>query len=208
MASQISEISKIYTSRYNLLTQLGDRGYDVSEYLGFSVNDIQVMTDNDARDMLVSNSKEHNVYVKYYLKSSLRPNFIKDLVEELFEIDEILKCETDQIIILTKADPNDTIKATLSQLYDKHGVFVTVYPIKRLMFNILEHDLVPEFTILSSKQKEDLYKELNIMSDTQLPEMSRFDPVSLAIGFRPGDVCKIIRKSKTAITSVYYRICV
>lgn len=208
MASQISEISKIYTSRVNLLTQLGNRGYDVSDYIGFSVSEIQIMTDNDERDILVSNSKGHKVYVKYQLKSSLRPNNIKDLVEELYDVEEELTRETDQIIILTRSDPNDTIKSTLTQLYDKYGYFVTVYSIKRLMFNVLEHELVPEFTILSNDEKIALYKELNIMSDSQLPEMSRFDPVSLAIGFRPGSVCRIIRKSKTAIQSVYYRICV
>ena len=208
MASQISEISKIYTSRVNLLTQLGNRGYDVSDYIGFSVSEIQIMTDNDERDILVSNSKGHKVYVKYQLKSSLRPNNIKDLVEELYDVEEELTRETDQIIILSRSDPNDTIKSTLTQLYDKYGYFVTVYSIKRLMFNVLEHELVPEFTILSDDEKIALYKELNIMSDSQLPEMSRFDPVSLAIGFRPGSVCRIIRKSKTAIQSVYYRICV
>ena len=208
MASQISEISKIYTSRVNLLTQLGNRGYDVSDYIGFSVSEIQIMTDNDERDILVSNSKGHKVYVKYQLKSSLRPNNIKDLVEELYDVEEELTRETDQIIILSRSDPNDTIKSTLTQLYDKYGYFVTVYSIKRLMFNVLDHELVPEFTILSNDEKIALYKELNIMSDSQLPEMSRFDPVSLAIGFRPGSVCRIIRKSKTAIQSVYYRICV
>ena len=208
MASQISEVSRIYTSRYNLLKQLEQRGYSVSEYLGFSVNDIQIMTDNDARDMLVSNSKGHKVYIKYHLKKSLRPNTIKDLVEDSYDIEEELKRETDQIIILAKSDPNDAIRGTLTQLYDIEGYFVSVYSIQRLMFNVLEHDLVPEFTILSSDEKKALYDELNIMSDSQLPEMSRFDPVSLAIGFRPGNVCRILRKSKTAITSVYYRICV
>lgn len=33
-------------------------------------------------------------------------------------------------------------------------------------------------------------------------------PVALAIGMRPGDVCKIDRPSKSAIHSTYYRVCV
>ncbi len=48
----------------------------------------------------------------------------------------------------------------------------------------------------------------NIMNDTQLPEISRFDPVAKAICIRPGEVCEIIRPSKTSIKSTYYRICV
>ena len=48
----------------------------------------------------------------------------------------------------------------------------------------------------------------NIMHDGQFPDVSRFDPVAQAIGIRPGHVCEIIRQSKTAISSPYYRICV
>ena len=46
------------------------------------------------------------------------------------------------------------------------------------------------------------------MDDNQLPEISRFDPVAQAIGMRPGNICEIIRPSKTAIYAPYYRICV
>ena len=40
-----------------------------------------------------------------------------------------------------------------------------------------------------------------------MPQISRYDPVAQAIGLRPGQICKITRPSKTAITSNYYRIC-
>ena len=46
------------------------------------------------------------------------------------------------------------------------------------------------------------------MSDSEFPELSRFDPVAQAIGIRPGQVCKITRASKTAIEAPYYRICI
>ena len=56
---------------------------------------------------------------------------------------------------------------------------------------------------------EILKKELeyNIVDDSQFPKISRFDPVAMAIGIRPEELCKIIRPSKTAIESNYYRIC-
>jgi DNA-directed RNA polymerase subunit H (RpoH/RPB5) len=41
----------------------------------------------------------------------------------------------------------------------------------------------------------------------QLPNISRFSPVAQAIGLRPDQICKIIRPSKTAINTVFYRIC-
>ena len=46
------------------------------------------------------------------------------------------------------------------------------------------------------------------MNDSQLPEISRYDPVALVIGLRPGEVCKIIRPSPTAITTEYFRLCI
>ena len=47
----------------------------------------------------------------------------------------------------------------------------------------------------------------NIKEDSEIPTISRYDPVALAIGMRPGEVCKIERPSKTAIMTNYYRIC-
>ena len=43
---------------------------------------------------------------------------------------------------------------------------------------------------------------------TLFPDISRFDPVARVIGLRPGQVCHIIRPSKTAIEANYYRVCI
>jgi len=46
------------------------------------------------------------------------------------------------------------------------------------------------------------------MTVDQLPMIDRFDPVAIAIGMKPGQICEITRKSATAIVSIYYRHCV
>jgi DNA-directed RNA polymerase subunit H (RpoH/RPB5) len=61
--------------------------------------------------------------------------------------------------------------------------------------------------MLESEVKE-IIKKYNISDRSLLPDISRFDPVARAIGLRPGNVCHIIRPSKTAIETNYYRICV
>ena len=43
--------------------------------------------------------------------------------------------------------------------------------------------------------------KFNIKDNSQMPGISRFSPVSLAIGIRPGEICEILRKSKTAISA-------
>ena len=75
-----------------------------------------------------------------------------------------------------------------------------------LQYNVLEHELVPKHEVVVDKEK--VFRTFNIKNDQHVPEISRFDPVALAIGLRPTQLCKIYRKSRTAIESEYYRICV
>ena len=75
------------------------------------------------------------------------------------------------------------------------------------MYNILDHNLVPEHKIIKDEVKEEIKKKYNMKSDYEFPQISRFDPVAVAIGLRPGKVCEITRKSPTSIESKYYRLC-
>ena len=72
-------------------------------------------------------------------------------------------------------------------------------------FNILEHDLVPKHTILNEDEKKELLEKFKI-KPKQLPKVLINDPVVKAINAKEGDILKIIRKSATAGTSIYYRI--
>ena len=84
---------------------------------------------------------------------------------------------------------------------------VSLLNIKRLQFNILNHDLVPTHTKLTDTEKEEVKSKYNILDDKQIPDISYFSPVSLVMGFRPGDLIHIKRKSRTAIETDFYRIC-
>jgi DNA-directed RNA polymerase subunit H len=95
----------------------------------------------------------------------------------------------------------------MTNLYIKDKVFCTIMTLKQLQFNILDHSLVPLHRILSESEVATIKENYNIIQDSQFPEISRFDPVAKAIGMRPGEVCEIIRGSKTAITTKYYRLC-
>ena len=76
----------------------------------------------------------------------------------------------------------------------------------RRKFNILEHSLVPPHRALSHDEALTIKNKYNV-SDQQLPNISYFSPVSLVMGFRPGDIIEINRKSRTSIRYFYYRIC-
>lgn len=115
----------------------------------------------------------------------------------------------DTLIVVIDDEPNDTILARMRYLYDRDGIFVIIHNIKRLQFNILKHELVPSMRVLTEKETQDFQRKYNLKDLTKdLPEISRFDPQALAVGVRPGQVCKIGRDSATALYYEYYRVCV
>lgn len=97
--------------------------------------------------------------------------------------------------------------ARMKYLFDHSGIFVVMHYIKRLQYNVLNHELVPRATVLTEKEVDELKVKYNFKSKDKLPEISRFDPQALALCLRPGDVIKIDRKSNTALDYNYYRYC-
>ena len=73
---------------------------------------------------------------------------------------------------------------------------------------ILQHNLVPEHIILSEEEKKEVIEKYAGGDPYKLPYILVSDPVVQAIGAKPGDVIKIIRKSPTAGVSIYYRLVV
>jgi DNA-directed RNA polymerase subunit H len=167
------------------------------------------MFSNKQLDMLVTNENSDNkAYVKYYLDAKqMRPQYLDEIIEDLFLVDTVLTKE-DTLVIIVDSEPNDTIIAKVNYLYNHDGIFVVIHNINRLQFNILEHNLVPPIKILTESETVQLLKNYNLKDVTQLPEIGRFDPQSLAILLRPGQVCEIERKSVTAMKYEYYRVCV
>ena len=211
MDSEPGIISKFYTSLNTLLDILENQGYDVSEYKGMSIQQAAIMYKTGQSDLLLTGPKG-KVFVKYQLGVSLKVNALETMIETFYEIgtddagNPILTKE-DQLIIIVKDEPNDTMRYKLSRLFSDRGIFVTVLNLKRLQYNILEHEVVPKHTVLIEEEKQSIMKLYSI-DDKQFPEISRYDPVAMLIGLRPGMVCCIDRKSKTAVTSKYYRICI
>ena len=208
-------ISKIYKSRNIILKILKSRGFNVDDWSDFSVTEVQAMFNNKELDMLLENpTTKKKVYVKYHLSgtkggtsmSRLGTSHIYDYVDDLFDIEDVLT-SNDDLIIISKDKTNQTIKDLIEQLFIKDKKFVNIYNFHDYLFNVLEHEMQPKFRILSEEEKQKIMKQYNITKDKEFPDISRFDPVSQAIGIRPGEVMEITRSSPTAVKSVYFRIC-
>jgi DNA-directed RNA polymerase subunit H (RpoH/RPB5) len=211
--SNSNRILSIYRSRDTLLKFMEKLNYNTLEYKEFSINEVDAMFANSQLDMLLTNTSDNKkVYIKYYFTSKtvskqIRPNNLDTIIEDLYDIENVLS-KDDTLIIVIDEEPNDSIITKVKYLYEKDGVFVVIHNIKRLQFNILNHSLVPYVEILPENAVEELKKTMNIKDVKQLPEVSRFDPVSLAIALRPGQVVKYVRGSQTALKTDYYRVCV
>jgi DNA-directed RNA polymerase subunit H len=216
MTSQNSSaiISTVYTSRNIILDLMGKQGYNIEDYGNFSVNEVNSMKQNNQLDMLLEKKEENpvtkrknKIYIRYYLGKTIRPSNLQEMIDDLFNLEEILK-KDDTLFIIIKDEINETLTNELKHIWESDGIFIVIENIKRLQFNILDHDLVPEHTIVPESEVVNIMKKYNITDKIQFPDISRFDPVARAIGLRPGQLCHIVRPSKTAIRADYYRICI
>jgi len=205
--TQSGQIIETYNSRKTIIDLLEAQKYDVSQYKDFGINEVNTLFQTKQMDMLLrKTSEDKKVYVKYHLAKSLRPVNLYEYIEDLFTLEEVLN-KKDDLIVIMKDEPNDTIRKTLTNIWEQDGIFVIVINIKRLQYNIMNHQLVPPHIVLSKEEAEEVKRKYNILDNSQMPDISRFSPVSQVIGIRPGDICRIHRPSKTAIKAEFYRVC-
>jgi len=155
----------------------------------------------------VEEGKTKKIYISYYLGKGLKPANILEMIDDLYNLEEVLTIE-DTLMIITKDDMNETMTNLLKHIYEKDKKLIIILNIKHLQFNILENVLVPPHRVLTSVELDTIKLKYNITDDAQFPDISRFDPVAKIIGIHPGQVCEIIRPSKTAIEGKYYRRCI
>ena len=203
-----NKVLKLYNARLNVLEQLEEINYDVSEYKNFSINAVDVMYDNKQMDMLVKRETDNKkVYIHFVEEKTLGKKNLDELIEELFEIENALSVE-DTLIVIANDEPKDTLISRLKYTWEQSKYMVVVHNIKRLQYNLLKHQYVPPCSVLNEEEVSVFKQKFNIQNNKQLPEISRFDPQALAICLRPGDIVEFERKSETAMKYNYYRVCV
>ena len=209
-------IAQLYKSRGNLLYYLNDLGYDVSDHVNFTVDEISAKYSESTNDQISllnmdniqHQEREESVSVMYYLKS--RPSNIEQMSHNFFSSISSNDDEKEKhtLIIIVNASPNDTMIKSLKRLWHRYHEYVVVLDIPFLQLNILKHEYVPKHEKLMEDGKRELYEKYNIVHDTQLPEISMMDPVARVILLRPSQVCRITRYDKISFKNYYYRICV
>ena len=206
--------NQIYKGFINLILLLEKQGYDISKEKDISLQELQTRIETNTINFMVEGN-DKKCYVIYHLSKQLRPSHIQEYSEDIYQFREIIE-PTDQLIIVSKDKFNTstntglsiTIENVITSLYSSLQFYINVFVISTLQFDILSHSLVPKHEILTNDEVAIFKKKYNIVKDSTIPTISRFDPVVKAIGMKPGQICKITRPSKICVESLYYRICI
>ena len=106
--------------------------------------------------------------------------------------------ELERAIVITEGRYTHAVKQRAKKR--KVELLPKTFPV----FDIFEHALVPKHEILSRKEREQLLIQYKV-HPYQMPQIKANDPVVKAIGAKPGDILKIVRKSPTAGKHIAYR---
>lgn len=208
---------KILEARKNLMNMMKLQGYRTTPFENVGVYEISAKYDANDLDMLFerdgdtdTNSPQKKILVRFCLKEKLNVKMLEEIREDIFLLSPKLSVKTDILMMVTQRDANDTMRAHLRQIWNKDNIMVSIVSLARLQFNLLAHSLVPPHVVItdSDELERECFKPFNIRTIEELPDISRFDPVAIILGMVPGQVCRIERPSKTAITSLYFRKCI
>jgi DNA-directed RNA polymerase I, II, and III subunit RPABC1 len=207
-------LNKLFKSRMVICEMLEMRGFNVDQYKNFSLNEIEIMLKNCEKktthelgslDMEATNNMGSKIYVKYLLASKLRSNNFKNLIDEMFEV---YLSEGDSVIFVLKDNVNnmDAFDSMLEGYLNMHKLFIQIFSLDKLLFNITKHELVPRMRVLSTEEADQVLEKY-ATKPTQMPQILKSDPQAKFLGVKKGDMCEIIRASETAGHSITYRMC-
>ena len=126
-------------------------------------------------------------------------------MKELKERDDIGPEEKITVIVVMSEKPNDNIPKACYEIFLKTGVYVQVFSLGRLAFNITNHKMVPKHEKLGESDKKFMEDhDLDTNSIHNIPQINYTDPVAMFIGLKPNDICKITRFSKFSDTTTSF----
>lgn len=207
-------INKLFRSRQVLMEMIGGRGFDVSSYNNFSVNEVEAMFKASEKktsgelgtlDIEVTNSLGSKLYVKHLLASKLRASNFSTLITDMIE-NYVKKDDALVFVLKDKINNMDSFSSMLESFMRENGVFVQIFCLDDLQFNITKHVLVPDMRVVSEEEKAQILEKYSARPD-QMPQILKSDPHAKFVGVKKGDLCEIVRPSETSCTYTSYRYC-
>ena len=204
---------------------LNYRGYITDNFVTPTVEEINVMRSKDFCEPVIVRhlSDEENIAEVHFLvfKSikirdiegflTLRLENINESFDDSNPEKETLLQNLKSkrtIIIVTREMPSENIRRYTESFYKENGIYVQIFFIKTLMFDVTKHRDVPHHEIVSEEEANNVIKPIyRLKSKQELPVISKYDPVAMFIGARPGQICKITRVNETSGEIHVFRCC-
>jgi DNA-directed RNA polymerase I, II, and III subunit RPABC1 len=113
------------------------------------------------------------------------------------------------IIIVSPSRPSESVLSVLiKHIAERENVFVQIFEIRKLGFNISKHRKVPQHRVCKENEKPEVIKAYSLKSIEQLPKIRSQDAMAQFIGARPGDMVEVIGICETSAENLRYRYCV
>lgn len=111
----------------------------------------------------------------------------------------------DLSIVVVPIPPSAAILSAVRAVADKFQLF----HVGQLQFDLTTHRKIPPHRILNAEEREAFMAKYHVKDpSSQMPLIDSQDMMARWIGAKPGDIVEIIRKSETAGSTPYYRLCV
>ena len=206
-------------TRQNLIKMLKTRKMDVSAYENFNQEELKKMLHQSLidksfinpevgpLDMILKNRHNTTTYIKYRLDKIKTARAIESFIEQIYKTQ--LK-PTDNLVIIAHEKiniPGSSFETMLNNFYNQKGYFVQIISLTQLLINIVEHRDVPKHEVITEVEKKELLEKYYI-TESNLPNILRDDPMAVYLGLTPGEIVRILRPSPTSGTYISYRICV
>ena len=208
------DFENVYKSRSIIYKLLRLRGYDTKNYDQQTKEELNILYQNhskkinyemDSLDILIE-GPSNKILVKYVLSEKLRGKNVEKQLDTQYE--GLLE-DSDNCIIITKDLVN--YKGTLEEFVNKVFLtkkrYVQVLWLNRLLFDITQHELTPNYRILSEEEKQGVLDRFHL-TDHNMPNVLVTDPLACFYGVKVGEVVEITKASETNGYNTDYRLCI
>ena len=121
---------------------------------------------------------DEKVIVKYTLTSKIRRKDIEGLVNNMINENQLSEGYTLLIIVRETLRTETEIDTFFETIYEKNNIFIQLFDINKLSFNVTKHELVPKHTIISDEQKNNIMKKYQLSDELKFPAIKKNDPVA------------------------------
>ena len=192
--STSAAVAASFTTIKQMLT---DRGLDVSSFESISSDDI--VSQSQSNQTFSFELPSCNIRVVYSLNQKYNNRDVKKLMNETSAAKNVTHA-----ILVTRELPTSG-----SQILTQERPQIKTYEIFRLTSlccNKSRHVLQPKFEVMSEQEVKELLEFLGT-TRARLPVIYNTDPMAEYYGLAPNQVVRIIRKTPSGGSSVYYRCC-